>query len=46
LLPVFLPAQVQEFTDLAHELNMEVLLEIHTEEELKHFNSNIDLGRN
>ncbi|TLX24978.1 indole-3-glycerol phosphate synthase TrpC [Chryseobacterium indologenes] len=37
------PAQVQEFTDLAHELNMEVLLEIHTEEELKHFNSNIDL---
>lgn len=37
------PGQVQEFTDLAHELNMEVLLEIHTEEELKHFNSEIDL---
>ncbi len=37
------PAQVQEFTDLAHELNMEVLLEIHTEDELKHFNSKIDL---
>jgi len=37
------PAQVKEFTDLAHELNMEVLLEIHTEDELKHFNSKIDL---
>ena len=28
---------------LAHELNLEVLLEIHTEEELEHFNSEIDL---
>ncbi|UKB78126.1 indole-3-glycerol phosphate synthase TrpC [Chryseobacterium sp. MEBOG07] len=37
------PAQVEEFTALAHELKMEVLLEIHTEEELKHFNSKIDL---
>lgn len=37
------PTQVQEFTDLAHELKMEVLLEIHTEDELKHFNSKIDL---
>lgn len=37
------PNQVQEFTALAHELNLEVLLEIHTEEELKHFNSEIDL---
>jgi indole-3-glycerol phosphate synthase len=37
------PNQVQEFTELAHELDLEVLLEIHTEEELKHFNSNIDL---
>ncbi|WP_343686950.1 indole-3-glycerol phosphate synthase TrpC [Chryseobacterium gleum] len=37
------PAQVQEFTDLAHELKMEVLLEIHTEDELKHFNSKIHL---
>ena len=37
------PNQVQEFTDLAHELNLEVLLEIHTEDELKHFNKNIDL---
>ena len=26
------PSQVQEFTALAHELNLEVLLEIHTEE--------------
>lgn len=37
------PAQVEEFTYLAHELNMEVLLEIHTEDELKHCNSKIDL---
>ncbi|MDR4954849.1 indole-3-glycerol phosphate synthase TrpC [Chryseobacterium sp. ES2] len=37
------PSQVQEFTELAHELKMEVLLEIHTEDELKHFNSKIDL---
>lgn len=37
------PAQVEEFTALAHELKMEVLLEIHTEDELKHFNSKIDL---
>ena len=37
------PNQVQEFTELSHELGLEVLLEIHTEEELKHFNKNIDL---
>ncbi|MCW1962817.1 indole-3-glycerol phosphate synthase TrpC [Chryseobacterium viscerum] len=37
------PAQVEEFTALAHELDMEVLLEIHTEDELKHCNSKIDL---
>ncbi|RXM41003.1 indole-3-glycerol phosphate synthase TrpC [Chryseobacterium sp. CH21] len=37
------PSQVQEFTELAHKLKMEVLLEIHTEDELKHFNSKIDL---
>jgi indole-3-glycerol phosphate synthase len=37
------PAQVQEFTELAHQLKLEVLLEIHTEDELKHFNSKIDL---
>lgn len=36
-------AQVQEFTELAHELNLEVLLEIHTEDELKHCNKTIDL---
>lgn len=34
--------QVQEFTALAHELNLEVLLEIHTEEELKKYNSGVD----
>ncbi|WP_027376321.1 indole-3-glycerol phosphate synthase TrpC [Kaistella palustris] len=37
------PAQVQEFTDLAHELELEVLLEIHTENELHHFNRKVDL---
>lgn len=37
------PAQVEEFTALAHELDMEVLLEIHSEDELKHCNSKIDL---
>lgn len=36
------PTQVSEFTDLAHQLNLEVLLEIHTEEELKHINKNVD----
>lgn len=36
------PTQVSEFTDLAHTLNLEVLLEIHSEEELKHINKNID----
>lgn len=35
--------QVQEFTELAHKLNLEVLLEIHTEDELQHFNKDIDL---
>ncbi|UOU98003.1 indole-3-glycerol phosphate synthase TrpC [Chryseobacterium daecheongense] len=37
------PTQVEEFTDLSHELGLEVLLEIHTEEELKHYNSKVDL---
>lgn len=37
------PQQVKEFTELSHELGLEVLLEIHTEEELKHFNQKIDL---
>ena len=36
------PTQVSEFTELAHSLNLEVLLEIHSEEELKHINSKID----
>jgi len=34
--------QVLEFTELAHFLNLEVLLEIHSEEELKHINKNVD----
>jgi len=37
------PNQVQEFTHLSHGLGLEVLLEIHTEEELKHLNKDIDL---
>ena len=37
------PQQVTEFTALSHELGLEVLLEIHTEEELQHINSEIDL---
>ncbi|WP_449387845.1 indole-3-glycerol phosphate synthase TrpC [Chryseobacterium lineare] len=36
------PQQVQEFTELSHELGLEVLLEIHSEEELKHINKHID----
>lgn len=34
--------QVSEFTELAHSLNLEVLLEIHIEEELQHINKNVD----
>lgn len=34
--------QVSEFTELAHNLNLEVLLEIHTEDELRHINKNVD----
>ncbi|WBV60465.1 indole-3-glycerol phosphate synthase TrpC [Chryseobacterium camelliae] len=37
------PQQTLEFTELSHELGLEVLLEIHTEEEIKHYNSNVDL---
>lgn len=36
------PAQVDEFTALSHELGLEVLLEIHIEEELKHYNDKVD----
>ena len=36
-------SQVSEFTDLAHQLGLEVLLEIHVEKELDKFNQNIDL---
>ena len=36
------PNQVLEFTELAHSLKLEVLLEIHSEEELKHINPVID----
>ena len=37
------PQQTLEFTELSHELGLEVLLEIHMENELKHYNSSIDL---
>ena len=37
------PTQVSEFTELAHSLHLEVLLEIHSEEELIHINKNVDL---
>lgn len=37
------PVQAQEFTELAQGLGLEVLLEIHTEEELRHINGKIDL---
>ncbi|MFK8266767.1 indole-3-glycerol phosphate synthase TrpC [Capnocytophaga cynodegmi] len=36
-------SQTQEFTYIAKELNLEVLLEIHNEDELKHINQNIDI---
>ncbi|MDL1913230.1 MAG: indole-3-glycerol phosphate synthase TrpC [Bergeyella sp.] len=36
------PVQVAEFTSLAHELGLEVLLEIHSEEELAHLDKNVD----
>ncbi|MGO4710658.1 indole-3-glycerol phosphate synthase TrpC [Chryseobacterium sp. 2TAF14] len=36
------PSQVLEFTELAQSLKLEVLLEIHSEEELQHINKNID----
>lgn len=34
--------QASEFTELAHSLDLEVLLEIHSEKELQHINPNID----
>lgn len=37
------PSQVQEFTELSHQLGLEVLLEIHTEEELQHYYKGIEL---
>lgn len=36
------PTQVSEFAELAHSLDLEVLLEIHSEDELKHINSKVD----
>ncbi|SHK61747.1 indole-3-glycerol phosphate synthase TrpC [Epilithonimonas mollis] len=36
------PIQVSEFTELAHSLDLEVLLEIHSKDELKYINKNVD----
>jgi len=36
------PSEVKDFTSLAHSLDLEVLLEIHTEDELKHICSDVD----
>lgn len=35
-------SQCKEFTDLAHHLGLQVLLEIHSESELSHYHSDID----
>ena len=40
---VLTPAQVKEFIDYAHELGLEVLLEIHNEEELRHIYDKVDV---
>lgn len=37
------PSQVAEFAHLSQELDLEVLLEIHTEDELQHYNKYVDL---
>lgn len=40
---VLTPAEVEKFTDAAHSLQMEVLLEIHSEAELCHLNPAVDM---
>lgn len=37
------PAQTKAFAQLAHELDLEVLLEIHDHQELKHLNEHVDM---
>ena len=37
------PSQVEEFAHLSQELGLEVLLEIHSEDELQHYNKYVDL---
>lgn len=37
------PKQVREFTDIAHDLGLEVLLELHGEEEWKHMYQRVDM---
>jgi indole-3-glycerol phosphate synthase len=40
---VLTPAQCAEFAELAHSLDLEVLLEVHSEEELEHLNKDVDM---
>jgi indole-3-glycerol phosphate synthase len=40
---VLTPAEVKQYTQLSHDLGMEVLLEIHDEEELGHYSPEVDL---
>ncbi|MCO5249139.1 MAG: indole-3-glycerol phosphate synthase TrpC [Chitinophagales bacterium] len=40
---ILTPKEVKTFTDLAHELGLEVLLELHCEEEMGHVYENIDM---
>lgn len=40
---ILTPKEVGQMTELAHELNMEVLLELHTEDELGHVHSEVDM---
>jgi indole-3-glycerol phosphate synthase len=37
------PGECAEFAELAHSLELEVLLEVHTEEELEHLNKDVDM---
>jgi len=40
---ILTPAEVKDFTAKAHELGLEVILEIHNEAELNHITNNIDI---